>query len=151
MPSLIDELDGGAPVTIVGGVHVGCFELFAHDHIHNIADLKGRTVGVAPGTRDTEHLVSIMASFVGLDPDRDIHWVRDPSAKPMNLFIDRKIDAFLASPPQPQELRARGIGHAIVNSSTDRPWSQYFCCLLTGAQISSANIRSRPNAYCAPC
>ena len=73
-----------------------------------------------------------MASYVGLDPHNDIHWVSDPSVKPMQLFIDRKIDAFLASPPRPQELRARGIGHSLVNSSTDRPWSQYFCCMLTG-------------------
>ncbi len=119
-------------MTIVGGVHVGCFELFAHDHIHDVADLKGRTVGVAPAHETPRHLVSIMASYVGLNPDRDIHWVRDPSAKLMNLFIDRKIDAFLASPPRTQELRARGIGHSLVNSSTDRPWSQYFCCMVTG-------------------
>ena len=131
-PSLIEELDGGAPVTIVGGVHIGCFELFAHDHILGVAGLKGRTVGVAPAHETPRHLVSIMASSVGLNPDRDIHWVRDPSAQLMNLFIDRKIDAFLASPPRPQELRARGIGHSLVNSSTDRPWSQYFCCMVTG-------------------
>jgi NitT/TauT family transport system substrate-binding protein len=39
---------------------------------------------------------------------------------------------FLGFPPEPQELRARQIGNVIVNSATDRPWSQYFCCLLTG-------------------
>jgi NitT/TauT family transport system substrate-binding protein len=32
----------------------------------------------------------------------------------------------------PQELRARHIGHVVVNSSLDRPWSEYFCCLLAG-------------------
>ena len=26
----------------------------------------------------------------------------------------------------------RKIGHVVVNSSIDRPWSQYFCCLLAG-------------------
>ena len=36
------------------------------------------------------------------------------------------------SPPEPQELRARSIGHVIVNSAVDRPWSQYFCCMLAG-------------------
>ena len=53
-PAMIEELDGGAPVTMVAGVHVGCFELFAHEHIRGVADLKGRTVGVASGLRDTE-------------------------------------------------------------------------------------------------
>jgi NitT/TauT family transport system substrate-binding protein len=38
----------------------------------------------------------------------------------MTLFIDRKVDAFLANPPDTLELRARGIGHSLVNSNTDR-------------------------------
>ena len=50
----------------------------------------------------------------------------------MQLFVDGKIDAFLGFPPEPQELRARKIGHVIVNSAMDRPWSQYFCCMLAG-------------------
>jgi NitT/TauT family transport system substrate-binding protein len=48
------------------------------------------------------------------------------------MFADGKIDAFLGFPPEPQELRSRQIGHVIVNSSVDRPWSQYFCCMLAG-------------------
>jgi NitT/TauT family transport system substrate-binding protein len=68
-PSTIMELDGGLPVTIVAGVHVGCFELFAHEHIRSISDLKGRTVGAASLGYETErHLVSIMASYVGPRP-----------------------------------------------------------------------------------
>ncbi len=35
-------------------------------------------------------------------------------------------------PPDPQELRAKKIGHVVVNSNVDRPWSQYFCCMLGG-------------------
>jgi NitT/TauT family transport system substrate-binding protein len=34
------------------------------------------------------------------------------------------------APPQPQELRSRKIGHVIINTVQDRPWSQYFCCFL---------------------
>ena len=33
-------------------------------------------------------------------------------------------------PPEPQELRAKRIGHVMVNSAVDRPWSQYFCCMV---------------------
>jgi len=29
-------------------------------------------------------------------------------------------------------MRAKKIGHVILNMTTDRPWSQYFCCVLTG-------------------
>lgn len=35
-------------------------------------------------------------------------------------------------PPVPQELRQKKIGHGIVNSGIDRPWSQYFCCNVAG-------------------
>ena len=48
----------------------------------------------------------------------------------MDDFIDGKIDAFLAIPPFLQEVRARNIGHVVVSSIADRPWSQYYCCFL---------------------
>jgi NitT/TauT family transport system substrate-binding protein len=60
--------------------------------------------------------------------------VTSPSVKPKELFADGEIDAFLGFPPEPQELRARNIGHVILNSAVDRPWSQYFCCLLSGSR-----------------
>ena len=83
----------------------------------------------------------------GSTRSKDIDWVTSPSVKPMQLFAEGKIDAFLGFPPEPQELRARKIGHVIVNSAVDRPWSQYFCCMLAGNSASScATIRSRPSA-----
>jgi NitT/TauT family transport system substrate-binding protein len=48
------------------------------------------------------------------------------------MFAERRVDAFVAPPPMAQELRAKGIGHVIINSTTDRPWSQYFCCIVAG-------------------
>jgi NitT/TauT family transport system substrate-binding protein len=77
---------------------------------------------------DTSRLLTLMAAQVGLDPRKDIRWVTGPSVK--QQFIAGKIDAYLSAPPESQELRARHIGHVIVNTAVDRPWSQYFCCLL---------------------
>jgi NitT/TauT family transport system substrate-binding protein len=48
----------------------------------------------------------------------------------VQAFRRRQIDACLAIPPEPQELRAREIRHVVFNSTVDRPWSQYFCCML---------------------
>jgi NitT/TauT family transport system substrate-binding protein len=121
-------IDAGAPITIVTGVHAGCYELFAHDGIHSIADLKGKSVG-APGA---QALISLMAAWVGLDPQRDLRIISDPKGEPLELFAEGKLDAFLAFPPQPQELHARKIGHVILRTAIDRPWSQYFCCTLAG-------------------
>ncbi len=128
----IANMDDGAPLTMVAGVHPGCYELIAHDHVRSITGLKGRTVGWSRGYVSSRYLVSLMAKFVGLDPHNDIHWIEDSGTDPMNLFVERKIDAFLTSMPQSLELHDRRMGHTLVNSVTDRPWSQYFCCMLVG-------------------
>ena len=128
----VSAIDRGAPITILAGAHVGCFELFANQAIRAMTDLKGKSVGVEALGSSPHLFVSVMAAHVGLDPMKDIHWVTNPAAKPSELFLDGKVDAFLGIPPQPQELRARNIGHVIFNRSVDPPWSQYFCCVLAG-------------------
>jgi NitT/TauT family transport system substrate-binding protein len=131
-PPLLIPIDAGEKITIIAGVHVGCFELLATEGIRSIADLKGKTVGV-PDLGTSPHVfVSTMAAHVGLDPAKDINWVTSPSVPPMELFADGKIDAWLGFPPETQELRARKIGRVVVNSSVDHPWSQYYCCVLAG-------------------
>jgi NitT/TauT family transport system substrate-binding protein len=129
---VIIPLDAGTPITVIAGVHVGCFELFGQEAIRSIADLRGKSVGVQGLGSGPQVFLAAMAAHVGLDPIKDIHWVTDPNVRPIELFADGKIDAFLGFPPEPQELHARHIGHVIVNSSVDRPWSQYFCCMLVG-------------------
>jgi NitT/TauT family transport system substrate-binding protein len=130
---LVLSIDAGEPVTVVTGVHSGCFELFANERIRSVLDLRGKSVGVQ-GLGSIPHVfLAVMATYVGLDPVNDINWVTSPSVGPKELFADGKIDAFLGFPPEPQELRARNIGRVILNSAVDRPWSQYFCCLLSGS------------------
>ena len=133
----VRAIDAGEPVTLLAGVMVGCFELFAREGIRSIAELKGRSIGVQTAGSLSQQLVTLMAAQVGLDPVKDIHWVTDPSVKPIELFVEGKIDAFLGFPPAPQDLRARHIGHVIVNSGVDRPWSQYFCCMMAGNRTMS--------------
>jgi NitT/TauT family transport system substrate-binding protein len=134
-----ERIDGGEPITVLGGVHVGCFELFAREGIRNVIDLKGKSVGQS----NRIGLLKLMAAQVGLDPVNDIRWIDDRALKPMVLFADGKVDAFLGFPPEPQELRARHIGHTILDTTVDRPWSQYFCCMLVG---NSQYVRNYPVA-----
>jgi NitT/TauT family transport system substrate-binding protein len=65
-----------------------------------------------------------------LDPRKDIHWITDPASKSIELFTAGKIDGFMSFPPENQELRAKKVGHVLVNTTTERPWSQYFCCMI---------------------
>src|SRR5215813_13955614 len=43
---LVSALDHGVDMTVLGGVHVGCFELFVNEGIRNLTDLKGKSVGI---------------------------------------------------------------------------------------------------------
>jgi NitT/TauT family transport system substrate-binding protein len=128
-PQLVFHVDRGTPIVIMGGLHVGCFELFGTERVRSIRDLKGKAVGVR-GLETPPHMfLASMAAYVGLDPQADITWVTRPSEESMQLLARGEIDAFIGFPPEPQALRAQRIGHVVVNSAVDRPWSQYFCCM----------------------
>ena len=43
---LVIPIDAGDPITVVAGVHIGCFELFAKEHIRGVLDLKGKSVAI---------------------------------------------------------------------------------------------------------
>jgi len=132
--TLVRAIDTREPITVLAGVMVGCYELFAKEGVRSIADLKGRSVGVEAAGPTRMGFPFLLAANVGLDPDNDIRWVTNPDAKPLELFVQGKIDAFLAFPPEPQELRARKAGRVIFSTAADLPWSQYFCCMLAGNQ-----------------
>jgi NitT/TauT family transport system substrate-binding protein len=130
--SLIADLDAGQPLTALAGIHSGCYELFAHDPIRTVTNLKGKRIAIRRLGHPGHFFIAIMAAQVGLDPQTDIEWVTSPEQRPMQLFADGKVDAFLGFPPEPQELRARKIGRVILDTAMDRPWSQYLCCIVFG-------------------
>jgi len=129
---VILRIEAGDPIVMLGGEHIGCFELLATERIRAIRDLKGCTVAVPVLDPSPYAFLASMAAYVGLDPRKDINWVNHSPDDSMNLLAEGKIDAYLGFPPNPQEFRARKIGRVVVNSAVDRPWSQYFCCMLVG-------------------
>jgi NitT/TauT family transport system substrate-binding protein len=124
----VSQLDADKPITVLAGVHPGCYELFAHEPIGAVSDLRDRKVGIRTVDSSEHLLLAIMAAHVGLDPQNDINWIVRPG-EVTELFAEREIDAFLGFPPEPQEMRARKIGRVILNMTTDKPWSQYICCI----------------------
>ena len=107
--------------------------------MRTITDLKGKTVAVFSLGSAQQIFLSAMAAQVGLDPRKDIAWVTPPAAGAKQMLADGKVDAFLGFPPDPQELRAKKIGHVVVDSATDRPWSQYFCCMVAANREFAMN------------
>jgi NitT/TauT family transport system substrate-binding protein len=129
-PLLIARIDSGEPLMSLAGVHIGCFELFGTERIRSLRDLKGKKVAVSVLGSGRHIFLASMLAHVGLDPRRDVDWVTRPVAESMQMFARGEIDGFMGFPPEPQELRAKKIGHVVVNTTTDKPWSQYFCCIV---------------------
>ena len=130
-PGLMLHLDAGKPIVVLAGVHSGCYELFANERVHTIRDLKGKTVAIQYFGGGDHVMLSSMLAYVGMNPQRDVKWIAGENLMDgMALFVDGKSDAFLGFGQQPPELRAKKIGHVIVNTTQDRPWSQYFCCVV---------------------
>ena len=129
---LILRLEAGDPIVILAGGHVGCFELFGTDRVRAVRDLKGKTAAVLDLTSSQYAFLASILTYVGLDPRKDVHWVLHSPAEAKQLLADSRIDAYLGFPPDPQELRAKRIGHVVLNSAVDRPWAQYFCCMVAG-------------------
>jgi len=132
VPGMVWAIDRGGPVVVIAGIHAGCYELFGHGSVQSIRALKGRTI-VGANSGDEHLFISSMMAYVGMNPGTDVKWINGKTLEEsMQLFIDKKADAFLGFPPQPQELRARKIGQMFLSTATDRPWSQYFCCVVGG-------------------
>ncbi|UCH40665.1 MAG: ABC transporter substrate-binding protein [Gammaproteobacteria bacterium] len=130
---LITEAEAGKPVVGLSGMHIGCTEVFAHESIKSFRDLRGKKVALFTSQDSAERMwFSIMFSYIGLDPDQDIEWVIRPYEEWGELLAAREVDAVMVWPPDAQRFREQNIGHVILNTTTDRPWKDYFCCLITG-------------------
>ncbi len=143
VPPFIIQIEAGEPILLLGGVHAGCYELFGSERVRAVRDLKGKTVAI-PALGSPHHVfLASMAAHVGVDPRKDINWVTHPVPESVRLLAETKIDALMAFPPVAQELRAKKIGHIVANSGSDRPWSQYFCCVMAS---NREFVRKHPTA-----
>jgi NitT/TauT family transport system substrate-binding protein len=124
------QIEAGDPIVVLAGAHVGCFELFGNDRVQAIRDLKGKVVAIPELGAPGHVFLASMLAQVGLDPRTDVTWASHEPAEAIQLLADGQVDAYLGFPPDPQEMHARRIGHVVVNSMDDRPWSQYFCCMV---------------------
>jgi NitT/TauT family transport system substrate-binding protein len=122
----------------LAGSHIGCIELYGSERVSSTRDLKGKTVPIT-SLRDPTHIfVSMFAAYVGLDPNKDINWLIDPKSSSIGagpqLLANGSIDAVFVGPHEAAMFREKKIGHVLVNTTTDKPWSQYFCCMIASTK-----------------
>ena len=128
---LITALDAEAPIVVLTGLHGGCYELVGSERVRTIHDLKGKKVALSGVLGTGPHtFLSTMLAYVGLDPRKDVIWVPLLPPAAIRAFAEGKVDAIFAFPPAPQELRTKKIGHVLLSTAKDPPWSQYFCCMV---------------------
>jgi NitT/TauT family transport system substrate-binding protein len=134
IPADLIAVDADQPLVWLAGGHIGCVELLGGAQVRSTRDLKGKTVGIGSLGGQEHVFTALFAAYVGLDPQRDINWVVVPDFhKRLQQLLDGKIDALMWGPPISLELRNK-IGHVLVNTTTDEPWSQYFCCMISSTR-----------------
>jgi NitT/TauT family transport system substrate-binding protein len=133
-PTNVLRIDAGAPIVMLAGSHNGCVELFGGRGVKSTRDLKGKTVAVTELRSDQHIFTSMFVAHVGLDPHRDINWIVRPFDVSVDLLASGKIDAVMTGAPFSDDMRSKKIGHVLVNTTTDKPWSQHVCCMVTATK-----------------
>jgi hypothetical protein len=115
--SLLPALDSGKLAVALAGVHVGCFELVAHERIRAIRDLKGKTVAISEFGAPEHVLLASMLAYVGIDPRKDIKWAAgQKGTDSLALFIDNKADALMGF---------NGLCSATARVADKKDWARY--------------------------
>ena len=128
--SIAEGVDLGRKLTILAGVHIGCYELFARDGIRSIGDLAGGKVAVPFGDDEIlpsyAFMVTIM-NFIGVPANRVVT-SHDPDKLP-GLLQSHEVDAVLALQPSGENLRNLEGVRVIFDSATDPPFVNQYCCM----------------------
>ena len=130
------NIDAGLPMLALAGIHPGCFELFAAPGISGIRDLRGKTVAVNAKNASDQFFgfFSILLAYLGIDPLTEVNFIeiKPDVAALRDAFLDGRSQAFIAPAAFGPDLRRnpKNPGEVILDTTMDKPWSQYYCCQL---------------------
>jgi len=130
------NVDAGLPMVTLAGIHPGCMELFATPGISTIRDLRGKTIAVnATNASDQFYgFFSILLAYVGVDQRTEVNFIEvGPDLNALrDAFVDGRSQAFIAPAAFGPSLHRnpKNPGKVILDTTMDKPWSQYYCCTL---------------------
>src|SRR5687767_3674337 len=126
----LKPIEQGLDVRISAGIHTGCLRVQApvNGKINNVADLKGKTIGV-PGMGTPPFIfANRVLGANGIDARKDVSWKVYPNSE-LELALDRgEIDAIADSEPIGTLLLAKGKVKNIADQATDMPYKEEYCC-----------------------
>lgn len=117
------------PITVLSGMHAGCVEIFANNNVATVQDLKGKRIAVHGLGSPERFLLSSILAYIGYK-DEEVEWVFAHPNDWMGMLQSGEIDAMATFPPLNYIMHDEGIGHVILNTTTDNPWKHYFCCMV---------------------
>jgi NitT/TauT family transport system substrate-binding protein len=138
----LKAIEQGLDLKITAGVHKGCMHvLTAKDSpLSKPEDLKGKRIGT-PGGSSWFFAARVLGSL-GMDIKRDVEWKAHPPAE-LKLALEKKeVDAISVTDPIGELLLSEGFAKDIVNSATDAPYKDEYCCVVI---VSGRLIKSDPD------
>jgi NitT/TauT family transport system substrate-binding protein len=135
---VVAALDAGAPMAVLASIHSGCQEVWVAPGITGFRDLRGKRIAVFHKNTEDQffNFFATTLAYAGIDPVKDVNFFEmgpDMGYEAMmKAFTDGRSDAFLAAADGAAGLRrSPRLGSTkILDQSTDKPWSQYVCCML---------------------
>jgi NitT/TauT family transport system substrate-binding protein len=127
----LKPLEQGFDVKITTATHGGCMRLLAKSGggVTTLADLKGRSVGVADLGAPDKNFFAIRLARLGIDPLASVNWrVFPPDLLPVALQKG-EIDAFTLGDPLGWVIRERD-GLTEVANNLDGEYAHRACCVL---------------------
>jgi NitT/TauT family transport system substrate-binding protein len=129
IPPLAHAVDAGLPIVMLGGAHTACFQIIAVPEVRDLADLRGRRIGIVvrePQAGDYSFVAAILQR-IGIAPGSDVELVPVKRADVLTALGPR-VDAMLVTLAHTLTLRDTNQGHVLIDSVADAPWSQNICC-----------------------
>jgi NitT/TauT family transport system substrate-binding protein len=137
----LTQIDAGALITLLAGVMVGCYELFASEGIHSIAELRGKSVGrQALGSQSAVLLTLMTAQLL---PRMSIGSPPIPPPSRSSYSSTARLMHFSAFRPSRRNSVPATSAACSSTPPLTGPDRSIFCCMLAG---SSAFVREHPVA-----
>jgi NitT/TauT family transport system substrate-binding protein len=125
-------IEQGLNIRLTAGVHTGCIAAVTppDSGIKEIADLKGKTIGVDAIGGGPQIALSAKLREVGIDPVNDVSWVAYPGPQLDEAINKGEIQAYMTWDPFPAQAHSEHNYHYLLNIGTDEPFKDKYCCFV---------------------
>lgn len=131
--SWLKPLEQGIDVKLTTGLHGGCTRLFVTkaSGITDLAQLKGRTIGVSSISGSPRNFFAILLSDSGVNPETDVQWREFPADLLQTALQRNEIQAIADADPTAWLTQHRSKGELVeIASNLSGDYANLSCCTL---------------------